>query len=48
MFLNNRDPNYPSLDYRVSQKKRYTFFESGLQALLGGVALNALHQILRE
>ena len=34
--------------YRVSQKKRYTFFEIGLQALFGGVALNAIHQIFRE
>ena len=30
----------------MSQKKRYTFFESVLQALFGGVARNAIHQIL--
>ena len=31
-----------------SQKKRYTYFQSGLQVLFGGVDLSAIHQSLRE
>ena len=34
--------------YKVSQKKHYSFFQSGLQELFGGVDLNAIHQNLRE